>query len=1251
MPPHLFKSLDASTHVPPLLTDAELDRVAATVAQYPFHREREAHRHPHRKPTLVRSITSKKGPPPPPPPSPVAVFRNVARVIQAMLRVPGCLASFESGDLKDRRLLTLVDDAFVLTQALRRPVQRFLKRAPEAGVELCDLLGDQSILRDMPRPLATELCRMAELEACPWDAEDARVLARQGDPADRMYIVLRGVITLHRLEASPSDVERGGRGSPTRGRAPGYAMHDVVHLGRHVEDLAQLRAKESGHFTKHGTVDVTHVEDLERVANVGRRVLTLPAPWSCNEWACFRQAPNPYGIAMHPGSVVLAVPAHAYWHVLSRAPPFLPFRDLAVRLARMSPRRRSPEDTALFADLVRRHHSFERISPRVMDEMVKQLRVRQYAPGEVIFHQGDTRQEMMVLLDGEVAIFVHPTVGKGNGKSVRDGTGKGGGGRAQAGTTSPESLWHQIRHAGQVLPPTVTETTSASVSQRSASPRVTSVSSRRTTPSRRRSVASREGGGGSTRADSTTHLRGMTSASVPTTPPGVSVFPTEADVLVASAAALDNHRHDNDDHHHHHHHRGVEEGDEQMATLAAAAGDLSLGDGDGDGDDQVDGAYAGDYEWRVPFQREFLRQKRKTRTQSNAGLLAKPTPGKAITLVDGRGRSTSRVRRSKHAGKEKKMTDLTHLTPQVLDDMHHAYEKSIRARSRSRSVSPRRLDVSPPRRDRNADPTHVPARGVREETDLVMKERVVLPDHLWESLLGPRVATRGMYAPLGHGALLRSKPGRTASVVASASTTDQPTMCLVVDRAAFVSHFVPERKPVHHLSDLQRLLELPVDKRKESHDQQMVDIIKSNGLLDWADEDMLGDLCQYMRIVTANPGEVLCRQGELAEYYYLVLSGICSKHTVPTDHAFDADVYGPYGPVTSLIAERGDAGEMALLKDGYYGNTVVASEKVQLLSISASGYDILMGKMEAEAQIKRSDFILNVPGVDKWEPMRLSRLVKLFSKRTYQRGHLLNKMHAQQPPRRLTLIHRGQVRLRSLLPVGKGKKEADEDDPPRPPVMLTAEPEGKNTIGARMRVAGDLDRLAVITLLERLRDIDVAAEEAGLGIGDQRYCEVGLLGPGQVLGDIAITLGTPCPFDATAVTDVEVYEADWDALVGEFAADTDGGAARALGEAALEKLAAWVERKAAAVETLTRVTDRIRRSLYSEAAKAPLTADSPTLPLRREEGKAARMARKESQRMTMPTELEIMLGTPAPTKQWLIDQMMSSMDANFDPAL
>lgn len=292
------------------------------------------------------------------------------------------------------------------------------------------------------------------------------------------------------------------------------------------------------------------------------------------------------------------------------------------------------------------------------------------------------------------------------------------------------------------------------------------------------------------------------------------------------------------------------------------------------------------------------------------------------------------------------------------------------------------------------------------------RERLFLPPDRWEACLGKPLDQATAFDVLGQGGLLKANEARSATAVAI-----NRTLALVVRRRHFLPLFVRERRRMIHQADLVQLLATPVSQRTRKHAKQIAYILQSNGLLDIFDPRIRVDLCQGMRLVAKGSGEVLFRQGDVADSFYILIQGMVSLHAKPYEadysEKYSSDLIGRFGPVTSIVTEGGTLGDMAVARGSVRQQTVVAHEPCRFLSISASVYGLLMQKVEAEERLSQAQYLRKIPGMCDWDPVRLAQVSELFVLEKCKRGQLVQGQGV--PCDNMIIIKRGQVQVRFCL--------------------------------------------------------------------------------------------------------------------------------------------------------------------------------------------------------------------------------------------
>lgn len=104
----------------------------------------------------------------------------------------------ESGALKDKNLMDTAQMSGHKEEHPRGPTKHtMLMRSREGAEAILRILEAQCLIDEMPSDMAIDLCRCIELIECP----QATTLFKEGGRAESLYIVLKGHVTLHHIDA------------------------------------------------------------------------------------------------------------------------------------------------------------------------------------------------------------------------------------------------------------------------------------------------------------------------------------------------------------------------------------------------------------------------------------------------------------------------------------------------------------------------------------------------------------------------------------------------------------------------------------------------------------------------------------------------------------------------------------------------------------------------------------------------------------------------------------------------------------------------------------------------------------------------------------------------------------------------------------------------------------------------------------------------------------------------------------------
>jgi len=444
------------------------------------------------------------------------------------------------------------------------------------------------------------------------------------------------------------------------------------------------------------------------------------------------------------------------------------------------------------------------------------------------------------------------------------------------------------------------------------------------------------------------------------------------------------------------------------------------------------------------------------------------------------------------------------------------------------------------------------------------RERVFLEDSEWEACLGEPLDQVTPFDVLGQGGLLTHGGARSASAVAI-----NGTQALVVRRKDFLPLFVKQRAQLLHRADMVRMLKVPLSQRSAKSDKQLAYMMQANSLLERFDPRIRVELCRSMRMVTREAGDVIYRQGDAADAMYIIVQGMVSLHIKPfkADYKekYSSDYIGRFGPLTTILTEGGTFGETAMVRGVHRPHTVVAHEPTKLAAVSSSALNILLQKLEAEERLSQAQYLRKVPGIKDWDSVRLSQLSQLFVLERFRRGQVISRQGTVTE--NVAIVRRGQVQVRCRLDgsVGQYLRAAPREgrDKDAPAYLKNLD---RAAIAAAVKVAEDADALAARDPKKRR----------------VRWLDLGILGPGQFVGDIPIILGINSPFQIEAVTDCALHVADPDDILDAVA--SDDRALQAMRKSALDKLHFFAKRK---LDTVRTISDMNTAGLMEKARELP----------------------------------------------------------------
>ncbi|CAG9460432.1 unnamed protein product [Pedinophyceae sp. YPF-701] len=774
-------------------------------------------------------------------------------------------------------------------------------RSAAVAREIYALVAKQAMISDLPIGQGMDLCRVATYQK----TNNSKLIMEEGRQVRGIYLILRGSVTFHKKNAPVSLTQRLAACEAASKR-----------LAAPDDDATKQQPNRSR---------VVEAED-----RLGPCVMTLGAPWSFGEWNFLRGAESQYSVVAQPGSELLLLPASEISHTLGKASNYIMLASEVARLASTHPVVRSREDSALLADLIRRHRVLERLPHQYMDELATLLHTEEYDANELLFVQGEQQPCMFIILQGSVSIMI------------------------QDSPASPEDAYAKVmevvREKNDVVDQfgishgdpgraAIQRSRTGSFSTSGAQPDVVKAL-----------MASITSGttGQSALAGAVLSMRGAS--------PEGKGSGTPLDDRIGTVLSV------------------VGEHEEHVPAAQKEAGS-------GDGGEGAQGSHV--------------------EAAAGAARIGPEKPARSYSRTNtNEGRTTPSRRASRtHLKGTGSRTSMTGSDPRG-----SGVEGTPRGAARSKVAD-------------EVDAMLATADGA-EDTSLYGEPRVRVRRFLLEDdadVMGDAVDSIGPGDACGQHGLLKQSQPRSASAIA-----EQKTRAIVVPRDMFMSLFLLEQKPILHAPEVRKALRTHPTQRTPADNERVAELLDRSGLLARFDPRIHVGICQNMRLLRRGADEVIYRQGDVADAYYIVLSGLVSVHVKASNmhfnKAWEKDIYGQYGAAADLRGVGQSFGEMALSKQQCKRlSTVIVQDPAELVMVPRTAFESLMFRVEAEERVSQSAYLRKIPGLSAWDPVRLSALAQAFTELTVARGR--DVIAPGQLPGNETLyfISKGTVSVRYKL--------------------------------------------------------------------------------------------------------------------------------------------------------------------------------------------------------------------------------------------
>jgi len=221
------------------------------------------------------------------------------------------------------------------------------------------------------------------------------------------------------------------------------------------------------------------------------------------------------------------------------------------------------------------------------------------------------------------------------------------------------------------------------------------------------------------------------------------------------------------------------------------------------------------------------------------------------------------------------------------------------------------------------------------------------------------------------------------------------------------------------------------EKRTEEMVDRIHDFIKQGYVISLLNIQQQRGLCQAMTVETFEAGEVVFRQGDEGDKFYVVLTGAVSVQVIISDDGRDSP--GPDKVEKLAVLNAGTGfGELALQSAAPRRATIQVIVRTQLLVVSRSDYETFAGQQHRQFVDRRVEFLRNCgPISDALAKQELTRedvmaLAACLSEIGVQDGQAQAVICRQgDPADRLIFVRSGQLAiLRTVQAGGKERERA-----------------------------------------------------------------------------------------------------------------------------------------------------------------------------------------------------------------------------------
>ncbi|KAL0223232.1 hypothetical protein P9112_002622 [Eukaryota sp. TZLM1-RC] len=168
--------------------------------------------------------------------------------------------------------------------------------------------------------------------------------------------------------------------------------------------------------------------------------------------------------------------------------------------------------------------------------------------------------------------------------------------------------------------------------------------------------------------------------------------------------------------------------------------------------------------------------------------------------------------------------------------------------------------------------------------------------------------------------------------------------------------------PVEDEASLSLMTSTP---KTEEEKAMLKDVLQRNMLFQHVGDQERNVLFDYMQYKTFQPNEVIIRQGEAGDEFYIVYTGTCEVYI--NENGEEKRV--------STIHAGGSFGELALMYGTPRAATVTASSVVKAFSLAGSIYRSILMDASIKRRAEYEDFLRNVPilaNLTDWERAQLA---------------------------------------------------------------------------------------------------------------------------------------------------------------------------------------------------------------------------------------------------------------------------------------